>query len=532
MSSRKKGNTPGQSPEIENAEAENLPPEDAARTEPDATIEDAEIVETVEATDAPDGQAEPLELTPDAFADAPVEEVSPEPAESADADTPDDGIVVPPVMGDPGAVEAEFSDEDLAAEDREVTAEEGRDAIDAAVEDTTDVPPDGTEPKAPEVAAPAPSPAPAEAKSSGGGFMPAVLGGLVAAGLGFGAAIYLGGTGSGEVEESLDAQARQLSGLEARIGEIAAAVADDGGSAVETQLSGLTEQLQTQFGDVATRLDAVVSTVGGVESQLGASISAVQEKLSDLDTRLAAVNDRLTAVEKRPLQESSEAAKAAFAAYERELEDLKTTLGDAQSLNNQVSAEMEARAAAAQAEMDAVAAKAEALQAEADAKAEAAAVREALASLDGAVERGTGYATALAVLSGATEVPETLNAYADSGVASLPELRRRYPESARDALDASIRETVSDDTMGRLTAFLRAQTGARSLEPHEGDDPDAVLSRAEAALAAGDLETTLSELAQLPPAGQAAMADWAADAKARLDVTQATAGLAQTLLAN
>jgi len=46
------------------------------------------------------------------------------------------------------------------------------------------------------------------------------------------------------------------------------------------------------------------------------------------------------------------------------------------------------------------------------------------------------------------------------------------------------------------------------LTPREGDDPDAVLSRAEAALRDGRVDETLALIATLPAEGQAAMMDW------------------------
>ena len=102
---------------------------------------------------------------------------------------------------------------------------------------------------------------------------------------------------------------------------------------------------------------------------------------------------------------------------------------------------------------------------------------------------------------------------------------------ARAALDASIKQTVSDDPVSRIGAFLKTQSGMRSLEPKQGDDPDAVLSRAEAAVEAGDLATALTEVTKLPSDGQAAMATWVAAATTRLSVTQAATSLSQTLLA-
>jgi hypothetical protein len=169
---------------------------------------------------------------------------------------------------------------------------------------------------------------------------------------------------------------------------------------------------------------------------------------------------------------------------------------------------------------------------QADARARTAAVREALASLDAALEKGAPFTAPLSVLSEGVDVPQALSDAAAGGVVSLPDLRAAFPELAREALDASIRETVDDDLTERAVAFLRAQTGLRSLAPREGDDPDAVLSRAEAALRGGDLGAAISELSQLPPAGQAVMAGWIERAQQRNTVTEAAETLADTLLAN
>jgi hypothetical protein len=49
---------------------------------------------------------------------------------------------------------------------------------------------------------------------------------------------------------------------------------------------------------------------------------------------------------------------------------------------------------------------------------------------------------------------------------------------------------------------------ARSLEPREGDDPDAVLSRVEAAARAGDIAAALAEIEALPEVAREPLADW------------------------
>lgn len=78
-----------------------------------------------------------------------------------------------------------------------------------------------------------------------------------------------------------------------------------------------------------------------------------------------------------------------------------------------------------------------------------------------------------------------------------------------------------------LTNFLRAQTGIRSVAPREGDDPDAVLSRANAEVEAGQIGAALDEIQALPDAAKSApsMADWIAGATAYRDAQSALSDL-------
>ena len=78
----------------------------------------------------------------------------------------------------------------------------------------------------------------------------------------------------------------------------------------------------------------------------------------------------------------------------------------------------------------------------------------------------------------------------------------------------------------RVSSFLRTQTGLRSLTPRDGNDPDAVLSRAEAALTQGRLADALAELDALPDAALPALKDWTATATLRLSAESAVAALA------
>ncbi len=70
------------------------------------------------------------------------------------------------------------------------------------------------------------------------------------------------------------------------------------------------------------------------------------------------------------------------------------------------------------------------------------------------------------------------------------------------------------------------------MAPREGDDPDAVLSRAEAAVRDGRVADALTEIETLPAPVQDAMADWLASARARAATEAAVQDLSQRLTAN
>ncbi|MFB1024955.1 MAG: hypothetical protein QMC33_06380, partial [Octadecabacter sp.] len=67
-----------------------------------------------------------------------------------------------------------------------------------------------------------------------------------------------------------------------------------------------------------------------------------------------------------------------------------------------------------------------------------------------------------------------------------------------------------------------------SSSPQEGAGPDAVLSRAEAAIKAGRVADALAELEALPEVARAEMTDWTARATQRADVLDAIATLSET----
>ena len=334
---------------------------------------------------------------------------------------------------------------------------------------------------------PAPEPAPKERQRSV--FFPMVLGGVIAAGLGFAASEYdvLGtrAQSAAELQSAMEAQQARIADLEARAEEPAVLPEN------LPQVDALSEELSTAREE----------------------LTAAREEFSALQSRLAELDSRLTTVEKKPV--SGGENEVAIAAFEREMEALRASVAEQRSeveslLDNAQSAE-EATAAAA------VSARAQ----------------TAMTQINTAISAGRPYEAALAELqaAGVEDIPQPLTDTATGGVVTLANLQARYPDAARQAL-ATARAAVPDDGEGSFGSFLKRQLGARSVAPRDGADPDAVLSRAEAAVRDGRLTDALAEIDTLPAPAQDAMAEWLVDARARQATETAADELSQRLTAN
>jgi hypothetical protein len=243
-------------------------------------------------------------------------------------------------------------------------------------------------------------------------------------------------------------------------------------------------------------------------------------------TDLTPLADRITALEAQPAPTPTDAggginvATSVLAAQAKDIAALQADVAALQA-GGAISPDIEARLAEAEARAASIAA-----QTEADAI--AARQRNALDRLDIAMESGAPFATALADL-GDAPIPAVLSDNAASGLPAPSTLRSSFPEAARAALEASLRASMGESWTDRAASFLRSQTGARSLTPREGGDPDAVLSRAEAAVAEGRVTDAITEIAALPAEGQAALATWLEQANLYLTAQQAVADLRTAL---
>lgn len=341
------------------------------------------------------------------------------------------------------------------------------------------------------------------------GFLHVALGGVVAAGLGAGA-VYLV-QDRGWVDLGGDSQA-----LQAMIDEQSGQIAD-----LRAALDGAVAQL-----DALTAAQPDADAIGQSLDALRASDDGASAEMVALAETLARLRARLEDVETQPIPKAELPAEV-VAAYEAQLADV---LGAVDARFVDVQAALDVKLA----EIEAVQAAAALSEQEALQAADAAAARAAMSRVTIALDSGAGFAGDLAELAekSGLQVPSALSGAASEGAPTLTALAADFPEAARAALKAATEAAASDGSVSPLTAFFRTQLGARSLEPRDGDDADAVLSRAEAALGKGDLGAALDEIAVLPPAGQDALAEWVARAETRRAALAAAAEVSVQLNSN
>lgn len=309
---------------------------------------------------------------------------------------------------------------------------------------------------------------------NGRAFLPMLFGGVLAAVLGFGAAhLAVFTQDDAAIMAQLQEQQSRLDAQQEQIKEISSAL-DAARSALAAldlaPLRNADEALHRQIEDL----------IAGQEAMIGAR-EALDIRLGDL--------------EKRPVSETI--APEAIAAYERELDALRQALqierAEIETLAQDVIASQRRAALDLMQEEN----------------------LSVLAELTRRLDAGQPYdEQLLALTSAGVSAPSALVQSATKGVATHADLLAEFPALARSALATA---RTAQGSSGGVKGFLQSQFNLRSTTPRAGDDPDAVLSRTEAALRGGDLSAALDEIAALPDEAQEDLAEWAARAGLRLE---------------
>lgn len=238
----------------------------------------------------------------------------------------------------------------------------------------------------------------------------------------------------------------------------------------------------------------------------------------------AAALKQLFTAETNRLSSELSAERARSDTLARDVASLKERLNDAIAAR---------RDPQTQNELDALKAEIEKIRSgrEQAAAGKAAAASFALVGLQQKVDSGAPYEKELKLLEGFAPGAaglESLRAHAATGAPTPGALKARFGQAIRQALVAD-REARAKGLWGAFAARFEGLVSVRPATPQPGDSARAVISRAEARLAADDLAGCVTELRQLNGAAREAMAAWLGDAEARVSVDAALSDLSTAL---
>ncbi|MDX1291817.1 MAG: hypothetical protein R3265_03305 [Hyphomonas sp.] len=255
---------------------------------------------------------------------------------------------------------------------------------------------------------------------------------------------------------------------------------DTSGEASPQDLSRAIASLETRLDRVARSVEMLEQAPGGVEV----------ERVIEIETRLAELRDDL---------------KEAKLSSSRDAEQL------AGLIEGMRQDEAAARGAAAAASRTAEAAK-------------------AVSAIEAASRRGGGFAPELRTLRSLMPDDPSVRELAtvsEVGAPTLLQLQAAF-DIARDKAEAAI-PGASEAGLSWLNRTFGDAVSVRRLDG-EDEEPDAVLEKAHAALASGDLATAVGLVGRLEGAPAEAMADWTDQANRRITLEAALEALQQRLL--
>lgn len=298
------------------------------------------------------------------------------------------------------------------------------------------------------------------------------------------------------------------------------------------------DQLTAQIEVMSAKIDAPDETAGQtadavvqLKTTLSDELGGIGDTIGGLVQRLAQVDARMEQLEARPETRSPEEFTGAVQALRGDLASWQKEAERLRAENASLSAELSsARAEIAAIRESLVAAEAALAQAEQSRGIED---KERLAGiiarLGNALAEGGPFVDAAQDYQAATgtSLPEGLAAASGSGVPTAVTLQAGFPDAARSALAVSLQSREGRGPLEKAGDFVRAQLGVRSVIAREGTDPDAVLSRAQAAVDAGEFGAAAAELAALPDAGQVEMQAWTEMVMARVAAENALAEVRQ-----
>jgi len=308
-----------------------------------------------------------------------------------------------------------------------------------------------------------------------------------------------------------------------------------GANQSSNQIADLRSEIDARVGSVETALagtrsevteavDARLSSLGSTDgAEVEARLAAIETRLDDIQGLFDGLSTGLTDADGTPMTAAASAQLAANAAalegVREEVATLTSRTGAMSQRIDEVAATAMQRVVEAEEQAAVVAQEAERTKQSIELDAKLTAISNALAN-------GDAYDAPLAFVAAnaAAPLPEALSASAETGVATIKELQSAFEPLSHSVIKSSIRES-GEGTVGKLGSFLRSQVATRSLAPKEGNSVDAVLSRMNAQLAAGDLGAVLEEANNLDQFSGAYLSEWLKRVATRHDAVVAFGNL-------
>lgn len=305
----------------------------------------------------------------------------------------------------------------------------------------------------------------------------------------------------GDTSSRLADLTSQLDSLRGRMDGMAGAAPAEGGEPAPASSSPAPDaQLMARLDGMQKAIDSLSASLAALQSAATSTEAAIR-MVSDAQGRNAGTLTSLSADLTAATEESRrslDALKAEAGELTQRLAAVETTMGDA------TAREMAARAVA-------------------------------VSALRTAVDAGKPFETELAALR--ASLPEgtdiaLLESHAAQGIAPQQKLMAEFAPVAR-AIHATFAKPAEDGSiLGSLTSSAASIFTVRGPGDASGQGPEAALRRMENAVSAGDLPAALAAYDELPEAGKAAGADWAASARARVAVDELTEKTSKDVLSS
>jgi hypothetical protein len=339
------------------------------------------------------------------------------------------------------------------------------------------------------------------------------------------ALLLLAGLGASGVMQSLPifgaSQTDALDRMQQELREEMAGLRSD----IESELTELRSQIsnlpaagpqdgtnETRIGELADSLAAVQSDMQQLEQRLSDSgTNSVEGAAPAIDTdRLESLEERVTQMESQIEAPGPAGNNTAFRqSIETRINDIESALDTATTQINQTEADLAAR----------------------DARDSEMARQFAARAIFSAHRRGESISGLLDSLETLDIDPANLDTIRDrlsQGVASRQTLASEFDTIAGKIINADS-QAESQGMVARLVDNARSLVRVRPAGPIEGDTPEAIVSRIEAALDSGELATAYDEWQKLPQPAREVSSQWADRLSGRIETDQEIEALISSL---